>query len=1755
MNNKMLDNSKARFSLRKLSVGLVSMLLGFTFYVTTNNAESAKAAEIPSTTEETTQNNISNYDNTSTSNEAKSFINKQDNDLVTKEDHNASPNNINTVTSNNVNTNTDNTSSNKNSNNTKEDAKSPNITQDQNSTTTSSNNETTNQGSASSNSQINNSNNNTNGDANNVASNQTPDKDHTTPPVHKLTRWNDIPMSYDEATHTLTIEGGNITDPEPLAKNVDKYQDIKEIVFKGKLTIYGDAIGMLANLSSLTKITNLSNLDTTNVTNMDYFFDHDINLISLDLSKFKTDNVNSMNNMFAYCKQLTELDLSNFNTAKVQFMMHMFEGTDKLTTIDLSSFNTSNVADMSYMFNKAIGLTNLDLSKFDTSNVEFMMHMFDGAKSLTALDLSSFDTHNIADMSYMFANMTNLHDLNIASFDTSNVEIMMHMFDGAQQLTNLDLSHFNTAKVTDMSYMFNGMNALTKLDISNFNTKQVTYFMHMFDGIKQLTSLDLTNFDTSSATDMSYMFHDMPKLTNINLTSFNTTNVIYLMHMFDGDTSLKNLDLTSFDTPQAKDLSYLFNNCSSLLTIKMPKLNLTNAEYINNMFSNCTKLIEVDTSNFGTNKAISMSNMFSNCTSLTKLNLNKFTTANTYYMANIFNNCINLEELHIKSFDLSKAVDASGMLANLPKLRVLELGEALVLNNTGLNTPGKWRQVAQGTIDKPEGKTLYTSDELMKFYNGKLYADTYVKSNLPEQTIKIEYRDLDDHNKVILTDSKNCATGLITIYHDALEANLNKLKEQNYLYDKANSNLPLNSDNDILIDKLTDTSTYIIGLRHKKIHYNAGENNPITNQNDDANLIKEVKQVIKYNAPQPIPDHVQTIRFSRTGIADLVANTVTYSDWDKSNATFDDVTSPSLAHYSPDINLVKGETVTPGDNDIVKTVTYIRIPENNLTINFIDRDNNNLPIKEVESIQTDQNTVGKPINQSGKLKDTLDKLDSLGYDIYLDPLADPIVAIDGNQTITYIMKHRITNVSDSKEFHITTNFVDQDDKTISKADVQTITISRTGKRDEVTKDTDWSSWQTNKKPNNVKVPVVNGYLADKAIVDYSQVKDYDKDITTNVIYHKLGNFIPVDANGKTIENAKAIQYQNDPDDPTKVSANQKLPDIAGYQTPKAPKITDPFADTKVVYDLEADNSLIIDIYDEDTAKILNDYHWEINDAKLGDPVSYDWKAMKQKLLDAGYDIVTEPDIPTNYQEKNQKIIIKVKHRQTDTSENKKIDITTNFIDQDGKTISKADVQTITISRTGKHDEVTKETKWSDWQAETPNNVKVPVINGYLTDKKVIDYSQIKDYDKDIATNVIYHKLGNFIPVDANGKTIENAKAIQYQNDPDDPTKVSANQKLPDIAGYQTPKAPKITDPFADTKVVYDLEADNSLIIDIYDEDTAKILNDYHWEINDVKLGDPVSYDWKAMKQKLLDAGYDIIAEPDIPANYQEKNQKIIIKVKHRQITLDPSNPPKEDATINQNGTKYPDKSEYDRQYKYTLNLVDNKGNKLADSIIQTVRFTRKLTIDAVTGKIIKADEWSTNQKYYDAIKLPVMNGYQSATKTNNGVDITNNMLSQRPVSAKDISDTLVYTPVTSVPDDNSSNNTNADNNQESSSTNDPSHNTDQNTQNGNHNDNPGQVTQGTDNPLRPGKHKPNHPVNVNYHNHDNTTDDKPTINNNDTKLNQVAQAATRPTTDKIKTQSSLPQTGSRQQSFVTVILGLLAILVALIPIKKNKQKN
>ncbi|WP_455444271.1 mucin-binding protein [Streptococcus salivarius] len=430
-------------------------------------------------------------------------------------------------------------------------------------------------------------------------------------------------------------------------------------------------------------------------------------------------------------------------------------------------------------------------------------------------------------------------------------------------------------------------------------------------------------------------------------------------------------------------------------------------------------------------------------------------------------------------------------------------------------------------------------------------------------------------------------------------------------------------------------------------------------------------------------------------------------------------------------------------------------------------------------------------------------------------------------------------------YHI---IVEKDTRDVTKATSQTVTytgadtktpaantqndFSFNGKEDPTTNTTTWT--ETTHTYGTVKVPVVNGYFADKAVAGGKTVTPDAPEATDTVTYKAFGKFVIVDENGKPIAGVSDTAYINDPNDPTKmIAVDKNLPTIPGYTAKVVPATPgDLSSDTKVVY-VKNDQKASVVYRDETSGSTLETVALA---GKSGEAVNYSTAERIKHYQDLGYVLVTDGypagasfDLdstvdqawtvsfkrvaldfnPDNAHEPGTPIYPNQPNGPKWPAKDaylKDVTYTVHYASKDSNAKLPADsVQKAQWKRSLTLDSVTGDILTAgEWKADKTkfDLVITPMVNGYFADKGRVA-SQDVTMDSKVET-VTYTKFGKIIAVDEKGNPIPGVEAVTYTNDPNDPTK-AAMTLVPEVKGYKAEKtAVTPSNPGADTKVIYKL---------------------------------------------------------------------------------------------------------------------------------------------------------------------------------------------------------------------------------------------------------------------------------------------------------------------------------------------------------------
>ena len=133
--------------------------------------------------------------------------------------------------------------------------------------------------------------------------------------------------------------------------------------------------------------------------------------------------------------------------------------------------------------------------------------------------------------------------------------------------------------------------------------------------------------------------------------------------------------------------------------------------------------------------------------------------------------------------------------------------------------------------------------------------------------------------------------------------------------------------------------------------------------------------------------------------------------------------------------------------------------------------------------------------------------------------------------------------------------------------------------------------------------------------------------------------------------------------------------------------------------------------------------------------------------------------------------------------------------------------------------------------------------------------------------------------------------------------------------------------------------------------------------------------------------------PKIPNKFSDVPQTVVINVKHGTTTVTSNNPGKPGEPVdpkNPEGPKYPKGTELDqvkRTGTQTIHYV-GAGDKTPADNKQTFVFTRKITFDDVTGKIISVTPWNVQSHTFGNVDTPVIPGYHADKAVAGGETVT-----------------------------------------------------------------------------------------------------------------------------------------------------------------------
>ncbi len=192
------------------------------------------------------------------------------------------------------------------------------------------------------------------------------------------------------------------------------------------------------------------------------------------------------------------------------------------------------------------------------------------------------------------------------------------------------------------------------------------------------------------------------------------------------------------------------------------------------------------------------------------------------------------------------------------------------------------------------------------------------------------------------------------------------------------------------------------------------------------------------------------------------------------------------------------------------------------------------------------------------------------------------------------------------------------------------------------------------------------------------------------------------------------------------------------------------------------------VVDKVTGKIVSEIGWNETSHTFGEVKTPEVSGYKADKEIAGGATITPDDL--------HKTIVVIYSPENPTPDTYNGSQTIKFVDPNGNELEPSNVQTAT-DLTGDH---------------TFGIIDVPVINGYVSPVTTAGGATVTKDNPNAVITVVYTPVGRIIPVDPNGNPIPGQEHPQFPNNPNNPTEVIPGTK-PNILGYH-PKNGKPGDP-------------------------------------------------------------------------------------------------------------------------------------------------------------------------------------------------------------------------------------------------------------------------------------------------------------------------------------------------------------------------
>ena len=447
--------------------------------------------------------------------------------------------------------------------------------------------------------------------------------------------------------------------------------------------------------------------------------------------------------------------------------------------------------------------------------------------------------------------------------------------------------------------------------------------------------------------------------------------------------------------------------------------------------------------------------------------------------------------------------------------------------------------------------------------------------------------------------------------------------------------------------------------------------------NDISNTNKDVKRTIDYKFKDGKPAQPtvnDSLYFERTVVIDKVTGEVLSDTWTPSQ-DFNDIQTPAIQGYTPDKAVVSDKNIGHDHQDIVEHVVYSPDTQH-MTITYIDDTTG-------ETLHTDNPNGVSDQDANYTTTDIIKQYEEKHYKLVSDSTNGKDLIFDhddnANQTYEVHFAHNTHAIDQTTSPKQTIHYVYADGSASQgKAiddNVQQLSFKRDGYNDEVTGLDHWNAWTpANSQYKAVDSPVIQGYTPDKSVIEKSIVNPTDKDIEITVTYN------------------------------------------ANKQT------------ARVIYVDKTTNTTLTS--DDLSGKSDKDSEYNTKD-KIG-------KYKSQHYVLAGDETNGKNVIFDHDDQQEQTYYVYFVHGTQKVNRQDTVTSTIDYKFEDGTTAQPTVTQTKQFSEDGIKDLVTGEITWTLVAPQKFDDIATNSIVGYTPDKDNVAGSTVKFGDKDIEVTVTYH---------------------------------------------------------------------------------------------------------------------------------------------------------------------------------------------------------------------------------------------------------------------------------------------------------------------------------------------------------------------------------------------------------------------------------